>query len=69
MLCANIDILRPQFAASVFKYRKIRSKPAGITKIQHIKKVAPLINIIKTEDSNVSASVERSNPFNVLSRK
>jgi hypothetical protein len=66
ILFANISVLRPQFTSSVVEQIKIRIEPARIAKIKDIKKIAQLVSIIKTENANLSASMERSNVFDVF---
>lgn len=66
ILFTNIRVLRPQFTRTVVKQVKIRIEPARIAKVQDIKKVTELISIIETKYMNVTASVERSNVFDVL---
>lgn len=57
MLTANFFILRPDFTVRVMQHIKIRRKPARITEINDIQKIAKLIRIIETEKNHASAFV------------
>ncbi len=48
---------------------KICSEPARIAKIEHVKKIAPLISIIETEYSNVSGLMKWPKILDLFTRK
>jgi hypothetical protein len=69
ILVTNFDILRPNLRAVVIKKIKIVIEPARIAEINDIQKITKAISVVKTEYRDVAASVERSNVFNIFSRK